>query len=98
MADVELRHTFRNWLCIGRKDQVKAAGAYIAKNILNEPIVIVNIGDGKLAAYYNVCRHHASQICDEGAGQLDPLRKVSKEGASLRSLRLFKLLKLYIIH
>lgn len=81
MADVEVCHTFRNWLCIGRTDQVKAAGSYLAKNILNEPIVVVNIGDGKLAAYYNVCRHHASQIIDEGAGQLDSSRKVSEKGA-----------------
>ena len=77
MKDIESKHTFRGWLCIGRKDQLEKNGSYIAKNILHEPIVVTNIGDGKLAAYYNVCRHHAAQICDEGEGQLDGNRKVN---------------------
>lgn len=91
-----MRHTFQNWLCIGRTDQVQNAGAYIAKNIINEPIVVVNIGDGKLAAYYNVCRHHAAQICDEGVGQLDPVRKVSGRRALWKLVRLLQLLELPI--
>lgn len=73
-----MAHTFRNWICIGRTDEVVADGSFIAKNICDEPIVVVNTGEGKLAAYFNVCRHHAAQICDEGTGQLDPVKKVYK--------------------
>ena len=73
-----MAQTFRNWICIGRTDEVVADGSFIAKNICDEPIVVVNIGEGKLAAYFNVCRHHAAQICDEGTGQLDPVKKVYK--------------------
>lgn len=73
-----MAQTFRNWICIGRTDEVVADGSFIAKNICDEPIVVVNIGKGKLAAYFNVCRHHAAQICDEGTGQLDPVKKVIK--------------------
>lgn len=74
-----MTQTFKNWICIGRADEIVADGSFIAKNICDEPIVVVNIGDGKLAAYYNVCRHHAAQICDQGTGQLDPVKKVRKK-------------------
>ena len=74
--EVESKHTFKDWLCIGRKDSLKETGSYIAKNILDEPIVVVRKEDGQLAGYYNVCRHHAAQICDEGTGRLDSTNKV----------------------
>lgn len=72
-----MEQTFRNWLCIGRVDELATDGSYLARNILGEPIVVVNTGNGELAAYFNVCRHHAAQICDEGSGLLDPVKKVS---------------------
>ena len=74
---MESKHTFRDWLCIGRTDQLKEEGSFIAKNVLDEPIVVVRTDGGRLAGYYNVCRHHAAQICDEGTGQLDVSRKVT---------------------
>lgn len=74
--EVEVKHTFKNWLCYGRTDQLSEPNSYLARQILDEPIVVVNIGDGKLAGYYNVCRHHAAQICDDGEGQLGSHTKV----------------------
>jgi hypothetical protein len=49
LREVEKEHTFKNWICIGRTDQLKHENDYIAKTILEDPIVVVNIGDGKLA-------------------------------------------------
>jgi phenylpropionate dioxygenase-like ring-hydroxylating dioxygenase large terminal subunit len=83
LKDVEMPQTFKNWICIGRAEEVFVEGSYIAKTVCNEPIVVVNIGEGKLAAYFNVCRHHAAQICDEGIGQLDPVKKVRRNSLLL---------------
>lgn len=49
LKEVEKEHTFKNWICFGRIDQLKDENDYIAKTILEDPIVVVNIGDGKLA-------------------------------------------------
>ena len=76
MEGVEIKETFKNWICIGRVEDVREEGSYIARTILDEPIVVVNVGNDQLAAYFNVCRHHAAQICDEGQGSLDPVTKV----------------------
>ena len=76
MKGMEIKETFRNWVCIGRVEEVSEEGSYIARTILDEPIVVVNVGKDQLAAYFNVCRHHAAQICDEGRGSLDPVTKV----------------------
>lgn len=43
-------------------------GDYFATTIAGQPIVLVKNGDA-YRAFYNVCRHHAAVMCDEGAGK-----------------------------
>lgn len=66
---VEAKHTFRGWVLVGSADQLKKDGDYLATTIANEPIIVIK-SNGKLKAYYNVCRHHAAQLCDDGTGSL----------------------------
>jgi choline monooxygenase len=77
--EIEMKYTFQRWIYGGRKDLLKQHGDYIAGTIGNEPYVIVNNNEGhtqQYKAFYNVCRHHAAQICDEGNGNLDKSRFV----------------------
>jgi len=58
-----------NWTVVGRSDQVDEAGKYFADTLTGEPFIVVRDQDGKLGAFYNVCRHHAAQIkpdCSSG--------------------------------
>ena len=71
LSKVERKVTFHNWLQVCSIHDIKNDGEYFAANINNQPIVIVN-SQGTYKAFYNVCRHHAAQICDNGPGKIGP--------------------------
>jgi choline monooxygenase len=56
-----------SWLIAARLDQLQIVGDYIASEIAEQPIVVVNSETG-IQAYYNVCRHHAAQVVESGQG------------------------------
>jgi choline monooxygenase len=66
---VEKNRTFRDWQLLCRAAQVEKDGDYYAATIAGQPIVLVKQGDN-YRAFYNVCRHHAAVMCDDGAGHL----------------------------
>lgn len=51
-----------NWQVVGRFDQVKEPGQFFTIDVNEEPLVVVRSDDGKLRAFYNVCRHHAAAV------------------------------------
>lgn len=56
------------WVCHGEK--VSDAGAYVAVEIADHPIVVVRDGAGVLRAFYNVCKHRAHHLL-EGEGMVN---------------------------
>ena len=59
----------REWVCVGRAEELAAPGDYVVKDVAGESILIVRARDGGLRAHYNVCRHRGSQLVpDGGAG------------------------------
>jgi len=75
IADLELRNVFaRTWQAIGRTDQLEEPGRYITATIAGEPVVVVRGSDGKLRAFFNVCRHHAMTVMNEPCGQAQHMR------------------------
>ncbi|HTW18705.1 MAG TPA: aromatic ring-hydroxylating dioxygenase subunit alpha [Mycobacteriales bacterium] len=54
----------REWTCVGRvADLGLTARERIAViDVLGESVLVASTGDGRLAAYYNVCRHRGSQL------------------------------------
>ena len=72
---VEVNHTFgSNWLYAGRTDRIPNPGDYMAVNVMNQPLLIVRDQEkGEVKGFFNVCRHHAAQICEDGKrGKLGP--------------------------
>jgi choline monooxygenase len=57
----------RTWQVVGHHDQVKNGGDYFTTELIGEPLVVVRGADGKLRAFYNVCRHRAGPAA-EGCG------------------------------
>jgi len=53
----------REWLCVGREEELAAAGDYKALDVVGESILLVRNAGGKLRAFYNVCRHRGAQLC-----------------------------------
>ena len=64
----------RNWIAVGRADQVAAEGQFFTIEIAGEPIVVVRGSDGELRAFYNVCRHHAAAVANVPFGTVQHLR------------------------
>ena len=52
----------RAWVLVGRKDQVAKVGDFFTCTVADEPILVVRGQDGKLRAFYNVCRHRGTQV------------------------------------
>jgi choline monooxygenase len=57
-----------NWQAIGRLDQVREPGQFFTIDVNQEPLLIARGEDGKLRAFYNVCRHHAAAVEPQASG------------------------------
>jgi choline monooxygenase len=75
VANLERQSVFsRNWQAVGRLAQLERPGDYITATVANEPIVTVRGRDGRLRAFYNVCRHHAMTVMNEACGHAEHMR------------------------
>ena len=59
----------REWLCIGREEQIASPGDYFTLEVLDEPMVIVRGRDGEVRALSTICRHRYMPVV-EGRGNL----------------------------
>lgn len=64
----------RNWIAVGRMDQVAVPGQFFTVELAGEPLVVVRGADGKLRAFYNVCHHHAAAVANVPCGVVQHLR------------------------
>jgi choline monooxygenase len=64
----------RNWIAVGRVDQVAKPGAFFTTELAGEPLVVVRGNDGELRAFFNVCRHHAAAVVNVACGVAQHLR------------------------
>jgi Rieske 2Fe-2S family protein len=61
---------YRNWIYVGRADRVAKPGAWLRVEIADESILVVRGKDEQIRAFYNVCRHRGSRICDDEQGEV----------------------------
>jgi Rieske 2Fe-2S family protein len=60
---------FTHWLYAGRVDDVARPGQFMTVDIAGESVIVTRNNEGRLRAFYNVCRHRGSLICEEERGQ-----------------------------
>jgi glycine betaine catabolism A len=60
---------FKSWYYVGREEQIAAPGQWFTIDVAGESVIVMRNDDGALQAFYNVCRHRGSRLCDEAAGQ-----------------------------
>ena len=58
----------RSWIAVGRLEQVQAAGAFFLADVAGESIIVTRDGTGTIHAFFNVCRHRGTRICEEQRG------------------------------
>lgn len=63
----------KDWVCVGREEDVPQSGSYLTVTVADEPILIVRGNDGVLRGLSNVCRHRGTQVMS-GRGRTETLR------------------------
>ncbi len=62
----------REWVCIGRVEEVERPGDYMTFQLCDEPLVAIRGDDGRIRVLSNVCRHRGA-ILVEGSGHAQRL-------------------------
>jgi Rieske 2Fe-2S family protein len=57
----------KDWLCVGRVEELPNVGNFMTLNILGEPVIVVRNGEGQLKAFGNVCAHRGVEVAS-GSG------------------------------
>src|SRR5262245_42131276 len=70
LFELEMQTIFKNqWACVGRVDEFKKPGDYVALTHGNVPILVVKQASGAIEAMLNICRHRMARLA-EGRGNL----------------------------
>jgi len=59
----------RRWVCVGRGDQIPGEGDYFLADVAGESLIVLREG-GEPRAFFNVCRHRGTRLCEQGSGRL----------------------------
>jgi len=59
---------FEDWICAGRADNIPTTGDYFLREVAGESIIVVRASGGSIRAFFNVCRHRGTRLCEEAAG------------------------------
>src|SRR5205809_6167141 len=60
----------RRWLCVGRATELADSGDFVLRTVAGEGIIVVRGQDGAVRAFYNVCRHRGTRLCETERGRL----------------------------
>jgi Rieske 2Fe-2S family protein len=56
------------WLCVGHQSCIAHAGDYFVQQVAGESLIIVRDQKGSIRAFYNVCRHRGTRLCENERG------------------------------
>jgi glycine betaine catabolism A len=68
-AEEQERIFARSWHCIGRASALPNPGDYVLRTVAGESLIVVRDRSGTLRAYFNVCRHRGTRLCEAPSGQ-----------------------------
>jgi Rieske 2Fe-2S family protein len=58
----------RSWICVGRQEVIGETGDFRVVEAAGESLMLVRDGERELHAFYNVCRHRGTRICERERG------------------------------
>jgi Rieske 2Fe-2S family protein len=59
----------RQWFCAGHISRIPNAGDYFLVEAFGESIIILRDQNDEIRAFYNVCRHRGTHMCEETEGR-----------------------------
>ena len=66
-AELE-RFFLGRWIHAGRVDHIPGAGDYVLRDVAGESVIITRADDNTIHAFYNVCRHRGTRLCEPTEG------------------------------
>jgi glycine betaine catabolism A len=57
------------WVCVGHQTELEKPGDYLLADVAGENIIVVCDQKSQLHAFYNVCRHRGTRMCEEQRGR-----------------------------
>ena len=65
----EMKSIFmKEWICIGRNDELSAAGDFLTQEIAGISVIVVRQKDGSIRAFINACAHRFARLLQEEKG------------------------------
>ena len=66
----EFKNIFQNnWICVGRNSDLTDKGQYITVQLGNESAIVLKTEKDEIKAFFNVCRHRGTRICNNEQGK-----------------------------
>ena len=66
----EKQRIFNNkWTCVGHHNRIPDPGDYFVQELFGESLIILRDKERKVRAFYNVCRHRGTRICEAAEGK-----------------------------
>jgi Rieske 2Fe-2S family protein len=59
----------REWLCVGREESLARPGDFFAVERAGESLIVTRDATGRVHAFFNVCRHRGTRICEAASGR-----------------------------
>jgi len=70
LAEEQERIFSRRWICVGRDNALTTPGDYMLVEIAGESIIVLRDQSSERRAFYNVCRHRGTRLCEAERGRL----------------------------
>jgi choline monooxygenase len=64
----------RTWQLVGHTDRLQKPGDFLIGTVASNPVILVHGKDGRVRAFYNVCRHRGGPISIEENGNCNALQ------------------------
>jgi Rieske 2Fe-2S family protein len=58
----------KQWVLVGHQSQIAHAGDYFVREVAGESLIIARDQVGEARAFYNVCRHRGTRLCEGQTG------------------------------
>jgi Rieske 2Fe-2S family protein len=68
LAEEAERVFARSWICVGRAADLARGGDYLLADVAGESLIVLRDQTGTLRAFYNVCRHRGTRLCETPRG------------------------------
>jgi Rieske 2Fe-2S family protein len=59
---------FGRWIHAGRADEIPNRGDFVVREVAGESLILVRGERGEIGAFYNVCRHRGTRLCEQRSG------------------------------